>query len=164
MAKKVKDAGWSFRGFSLAILTILSCGVGLAVSRPLYAEQGWNLSGMGGLGAELSELQEPVVSVVGGTLSYLFKNRWEVGAEFEMTGGVPTIGLDLNFYIEEPFFVGVQAGADIDHSVTPYIGPQIGFDYKISKRWTLGTEVQYLATVNDRGGILEYLGTFKYFF
>jgi len=157
-------------GILIVLLFVLDSLLGSLLYDPTrgsataYANEGWNFVGMLGPGSELSLPEEPVVFVWGASLAYTFKDRWEVGGEFEMTGSVPTIGADVNYYIEEPFFVGLQAGADLNTKITSYIGPQIGFDYKLDRRMTLGAEFQYLETINDRGGIVEMLATFKYYF
>jgi hypothetical protein len=133
-----------------------------------FAAEGWNVALLGGPGIEVPGTQwipgESIFPVYGAAIGYLFPSRYEIGAEFEMTATVPTFGIDGNYYFTEELFAGLQLGADFTTFSEFYLGPQVGFDYEISHGITVGPEIQYLYVFNEGGGLLEVLGTLKFFF
>lgn len=134
--------------------------------------EGYNLSLMAGPGFE-NRTGHTNVFIPGLTLAYVFPERLEVGVEFLMTGTVPTVGLDVNYFVIPFLFFGVQAGAEIgplqvdphrSPAFGPYMGFQGGYDYMISHNLAVGPEIQYLFDLDEGGGLLETLAVVKYFF
>lgn len=140
----------------------------LTLTWTAHASEGWNFSLLGGPGTEVPGTQwvpgESVFPVYGAALGYLFPDRYEIGAEFEMTASVPTFGIDGNYYFTDEIFAGLQFGADFTTLSEFYLGPQVGFDHEISPGITVGPELQYLYVFNEQGGLLEVLGTLKFYF
>ncbi|MEO5971465.1 MAG: hypothetical protein ABIQ95_16190 [Bdellovibrionia bacterium] len=146
----------------------LLCVLAFTFNGTAYASEGWNFALIGGPGTEVPGTQwipgESLFPVYGIAAGYLFPSRYEIGAEFEMTGTVPTFGIDGNYYFTHEIFAGVQFGADFTTFSEVYLGPQLGFDYVISPGITIGPELQYLYIFKEGGGLLEILGSLKFFF
>jgi hypothetical protein len=113
------------------------------------------------------------VFVPGIAAGYVFPSRLELGLEFVMTGSVPTLGFDLNYFVVPFFFVGIQVGLEIDpdwehfspyDNFGPVVGFQFGYDYVLSSQVAIGPEIQYLYDLYENGGILEFLAVVKYYF
>lgn len=97
--------------------------------------------------------------------AYLFKNHFEIGAEFGMTGNNPTLGLDLNYFITHHLFIGAALAYKItNHKNFVYVGGKVGYDFPILHKFAVGPEVIYLYNVTGHIEMLETLGAFKYFF
>jgi hypothetical protein len=124
---------------------------------------GYNTSGYLGPGFETTGAQQ-TLAIYGITGSYVFPQDIELGIELAMRGAIPTVGLDLNLFFNDIFFVGIQMGLDFPEHITYYLGPQMGFDWNIDRQLSIGPELQYLYTVHDRGGIFEALFSLKYYF
>lgn len=163
------------RGYAFLSMIVLVGLIGLsrsalALERLDQNENGGhagpNLSIMVGPGYEGAIIGSPLTVVLGAALSYKLQNQFEFGIEYASTGGVPTLGGDVNYFFLHHFFVGIQFGLDFDspEPTTFYIGPQAGFDYPIMDRFYIGPEIQYLYTIHDRGGIFEALANLKYYF
>ncbi len=143
------------------VLTYAFCG--LLLPTPGNANlHGYNVSLFGGPGFELN-LRDQTVPIYGFTGSYAFENSLEIGGEIAMRGNIGTVGFDLNYLLKNSVFVGIQTGLDFASPVTYYLGPQVGFDYLIQPQISIGTEIQYLYTFHDRGGIFETLFALKYY-
>jgi hypothetical protein len=124
---------------------------------------GYNISVYGGPGFELNEGGNKVVTY-GITSAYHFNPFWELGIDLAMRGNTALLGVDYNYFFNNNFFIGAEMGLDFAKTTTYYLGPQVGFDPLITPQLSIGAELQYLYTINDRGGILEALINFKYFF
>lgn len=129
----------------------------------LAGHYGWNIAALLGMGFEVNHKWK-TIPVIGPTLSYAFPSGWEVGVEYEPTGEIPTLGLDVNYYLSRSFFVGIQSGLDFAQELTSFIGPQAGYDYAINSDIIIGPEIQFLQTFKDRGGILAFFVFVKHYF
>ena len=144
------------------VLVLLALDLLLIPSKANAMIDGYNISAYGGPGFELNE-HNLTIPVYGVTAAYNFVSPLEVGAEITMRGTIPTLGVDLNYYLSNEVFVGIQVGLDFAQHVKPYLGPQLGFDYLIQPQLSIGPEAQYLYTIHDRSGIFEFLFGLKYY-
>jgi hypothetical protein len=89
-----------------------------------------------------------------------------------MTGKIPGVGIDVNYFFAPHLFAGFQAGGELDaprperpyRAFDPLVGVQFGGDWLLTPRLSGGFEAQYLHDLHEKAGIYEVLLVLKWFF